>query len=148
MCSAIYVDDDLRAKIDSSFDDIANKYEVIRQAGESKYREFVLGIIKRLLHKGGISLEILDKYREEENSWHLGKHNENQKWISGLPKGKLNKGSDLGALPKFLTNNLNSKVFEFIAPPKTGDNWYSLWIKRIFLTKKAILLGLNMEIYI
>lgn len=130
LCSAIYVDDDLGPKIESSFEDIANKYEVIRQAGEAKYREFVLGIIKRLLHKGGISLEILDKYREEENSWHLGKHNENQKWISGLPKGKLNKGSDLGALPKFLTNNLNSKVFEYIAPPKTGDNWYSLWIKK------------------
>ena len=130
LCSAIFIDDDFEAKVDSSYDDITNKYEVIRQAGKTKYKKFVLGIVKRLLHKGGISLEILEKYREEESSWHLGKHNKNQKWISGLPKGKLNKGSDLGALPKFLTNNSNSKVFECFAPPKNGDNWYSFWIKK------------------
>ena len=136
LCSAIYIDDeDLQNKLADSFENIANEYEVIRQAGADKYRGFVLGIIKRLLHKGGISLEVFKKYREEENAWYLGKNNEDQKWISNLPRGRLKKGSDLGALPKFLSDN-SKKVFEYFGESK-WENWYSKWVKKNLPCEKS-----------
>ena len=56
LCSAVFIDTDLAEVIDATYDEIASKYEVVRHSKqEGGYRAFVLGIIKRLLMKGGIA---------------------------------------------------------------------------------------------
>ena len=138
LCSAVFIDTDLAAIIDATYDEIANKYEVVRQSKqEGGYRAFILGIIKRLLMKGGIALDVMQAYRYEENTWKLGKNNRDQRWISNLPRGKMQRGSDTGALPKFLSTNRNSKVFERAHAAKNNSNWHTLWLMKIFNWQRA-----------
>ena len=133
LCSAIFIDTDLAAAIDATYDQIASNYEVVRHSKrEDVYRAFVLGIIKRLLMKGGIALDVMQAYRYEENTWKLGKNNRDQQWISNLPRGRMQRGSDTGALPKFLSTNISSKVFERVRAAKNNSNWHSLWLMKIF----------------
>lgn len=133
LCSAIFIDTDLTAAIDATYDDIASTYEVARHSKlEGGYRAFVLGIIKRLLLKGGVALNVMQAYRYGENTWKLGKNNRDQLWISNLPRGRMQRGSDTGALPKFLSTNNNSKVFERVHAAKNNSNWHSLWLMKCF----------------
>ncbi|MDE3269231.1 MAG: hypothetical protein OYH77_02990, partial [Pseudomonadota bacterium] len=137
LCSAVFINTDLAAAIDETYDDIASRYEVVRHSKRNSkqvqgYRTFVLGIIKRLLMKGGIAFDVMHAYRIEENSWQLGKNNRDQLWISNLPRGRMQRGSDTGALPKFLTTNYNSKTFERVHAAKNNSNWHSLWLMKCF----------------
>ena len=133
LCSAIFINTDLAIAIDTTYDQIASNYEVVRHSKQQNgYRAFALGIIKRLLMKGGIALDVMQAYRHEENAWKLGKNNHDQLWISNLPRGRMQRGSDTGALPKFLSTNINSKVFERVHAAKNNSNWHSLWLMKIF----------------
>ncbi len=138
LCSAVFIDTDLAATIDATYDEIASNYEVARHSKrEGGYRAFVFGIVKRLLMKGGIALDVMQAYRYEENTWKLGKNNRDQLWISNLPRGRMQRGSDTGALPKFLTTNSNSKVFEKVHTANNNSNWHCLWLEKIFDWQRA-----------
>jgi DEAD/DEAH box helicase domain-containing protein len=137
LSSAAYIPiQTLIAKSDIAFTKLSNDYEIIRQAGPEKFRHFVLGIFERSLIRGCVAFEFLDNYRQKESAWELDKKKPGLEWISRMPKGRLD-GSEIGALPKFISFDPSAKIFDFAGTLERGENWFSFWFKKTFLTENT-----------
>lgn len=118
--------------IQSLFDDLSNHHESVRQAGLNQFKFFVLGILERTLIRGSIGFEFFKDYRYKESAWELDKKKAGLEWISRLPKGRLD-GSEVGALPKFISFDPDGKIFDYAGTIAHGDNWFTFWFKKNFL---------------
>jgi DEAD/DEAH box helicase domain-containing protein len=124
----------LLEKSDAAYAKLSNDYEIVRQCSQERFRHFILGIFERALVRGCVAFEFLDDYRHKESAWELDKKKPGLEWISRMPKGRLD-GSEIGALPKFISFDSSAKIFDFAGTLDRGENWFSFWFKKTFLTE-------------
>jgi len=128
------------------FDNLKENHIHLRDSGLAAFEHYFIGIMERSLTRGAVGFEFFKKYREKESAWELDK--KTYPWISRLPKGSLN-GSEVGALPKFISTNSDGPIFDFAGAVEQGDSWFSFWFKKNFgrISDKREIVQINEEIF-
>jgi DEAD/DEAH box helicase domain-containing protein len=147
--SAVYIPvDEIASSLKEIFEKLQEEYLHIRDVKYEGFEKYFLGIMERSLTRGAIAFDFFDKYRQKESAWELDK--KYFPWISRLPKGRLD-GSEVGALPKFISTNILGNIFDFAGATEQGDSWYSYWYKKNFQKDRALdrseILEINSEIF-
>ncbi len=147
--SAVYIAvQDIAPSLNEIFEKLQEDYLHIRDVKYEGFERYFLGIMERSLTRGAIAFDFFDKYRQKESAWELDK--KTYPWISKLPKGYLD-GSEVGALPKFISANPLGVIFDFAGAIEHGDSWYSYWYKKNFQKDvtfdRSEILEINREIF-
>lgn len=132
LSSAAYIPADIIAKVAKRiYQKAANHHEFVRQCSSQDFTHLIFGILERSLIRGCVGFSFFEQYREKESAWELDKTREGLEWISRLPKGRID-GSEVGALPKFISFDSKAKIFDFAGTLDRGDNWFTFWFKKHF----------------
>jgi DEAD/DEAH box helicase domain-containing protein len=145
--SASYIAfDTIKPHLKSVFETLQENHIHLRDAGLEAFERYFIGIMERSLTRGAVGFEFFKKYREKESAWELDK--KTHPWISRLPKGSLD-GSEVGALPKFISTNPQGVIFDFAGAVEQGDSWFSFWFKKNFgrITDRTEIVKINEEIF-
>jgi len=120
-CSTIYIKP---AVIDNLVEDISeslkNEISQLRSVNVGKVRQFILGLLSRLVERGGIYHPMVKSYIENENRYMLMKYK--NPYMSPF-------GGNI-RLPKFLTDKPNAPIFDNYPTTQGRVNWYLDWAKR------------------
>lgn len=138
--------DTIKPHLNEVFEGLKENHIHLRESGLSAFEYYFIGIMERSLTRGAIGFDFFKKYREKESAWELDK--KTYPWISRLPKGSLN-GSEVGALPKFISTNSDGPIFDYAGAVEQGDSWFSFWFKKNFgrISDKREIIQINEEIF-
>ena len=145
--SAAYIAfDTIKPHLKDVFETLKENHIHLRDAGHAAFERYFIGIMERSLTRGAVGFDFFKKYREKESAWELDK--KTHPWISRLPKGSLD-GSEVGALPKFISTNPQGIIFDFAGAVEQGDSWFSFWFRKNFgrITDRSEIAKINEEIF-
>jgi DEAD/DEAH box helicase domain-containing protein len=106
---------------------LSGDYGVIEDFTEERVKQFILGLLLRLKHRGGIDHPLLTKFRNDQGNTYLLSKKMNPHMS---PIG--------GAIPTFLTDDKNSKNLDSFISGGQRNSWAVDWMARSLSYKLSI----------
>jgi DEAD/DEAH box helicase domain-containing protein len=120
-CSSAYIHPEtIETVLSDLIEPLQNEFMLLRSCDNTQIQQFVLGLLTRLVDRGGIDHPMIRSYIENENRFLLYKYKNTYMSPFG---GNIR-------LPKFLTNRQGGRIFDCYITSQRGISWFLDWARR------------------
>ena len=121
LCSSAYIHPEtIETVISDLTEPLQNEFMLLRNCNNTQIQQFILGLLTRLVDRGGIDHPMIQSYIENEKRFLLYKY----KNLYMSPFGGNIR------LPKFLTSRQGGRIFDCFTTSQRGISWFLDWVRR------------------